>query len=246
MNKEKILECFYSERKPIPGIEEYFELYDVYLTSEVLAPANFEISKTTKPVVRNLPRDNFSVSNTLSICSAFSRISIDRSVYIDIVGNRKKHDVFLTLEEEDKDAKKWHYIDDKEIIRGPFSSLQMNDFFIFNKINDKIQIKESYVNDDFIPFKQIIKRYYRKITAEMEEAKRRKPDLKNRTREFKIGEYINTKTKKRESMNYHGRMDRVLTHEVRPSNLYFLEEAIEDPDLAELLEGRRDRAGTSA
>lgn len=245
MNKEQILEAFYNPRHDLPDMAHYCEIYDVYLTTQKLPPANLDISKSEKPMVRNLPRDNASVSNTISICSAFSRISIDRSVYVDIMANRKKHDIFLLLDTEDPDAKKWHYIDSGEIIRGPFSSRQMNDFFLLNKIDDRIMIKENFKNDDFIPFKLIVKRYYKKITEEVEEAKRRKPDLKNRTRQFKAGEFVPIKKKRMENNHYYGRMDRVLTQEVRPTNLYFLEEAIEDEDLQELMETRKDRRGTT-
>jgi hypothetical protein len=245
MNKEQILESFYSNRAPLPDMERYCELYDIYLTAEAQPPANFEVDKLDKLVVRSLPRDNQSITNTLSICSAFSRISIDRNVYIDIMNNRKKHDIFLTLEAEDPDVKKWHYTDANEIIRGPFSSRMMNDFFLLNKIDDKIKVKESYKTDDFIPFKHIIKRYYKMITEQMEGVNRHKPELKVRTMLFKKGELANLKKKRTENVNYRGRMDRVLTHEVRPSNLYFLEEAIEDPDLLDLIEVKRERAGTS-
>jgi len=246
MNKEQILECFYNPRRPLQDMERYCELYDVYLTTQVQEPANFEIGKSEKPVVRNLPRDNMSVSNTISICSALSRISIDRTVYIDILNNRKKHDVFLTLDVDEPDDKKWHYLDENEIIRGPFSSRQMNDFFIFNKINDKTMVKEAYKNDDFIPFKLVVKRYYKKITEEVEEAKRRKPDLKARTMLFKKGEFVTTKKRRFENIHFNGRTERVLTQGVQPSNLYFLEEAVEDPDLRELLEPRKGRSTTTS
>ena len=244
MNKEQILECFYRPRAPAPNMDRYCEIYEVYLTPVQQQPANFEVPKNQRPMVHNLARDNLSVSNTLSICSAFSRISIDRSVYVDIIGNRKKHDIFLTLEQEDPDDRKWHYLDEREIIRGPFSARQMNDFFIFDKIGDRAMVKESYKDDDFFPLKLLIKRYYKKITAEMDEAKRRKPDLKNRTKLFKKGEYVVPKKKMYENYQNPGRMGRVLTHEVRPVDLGFLEGAIEDPDLLAALEPRRERADT--
>jgi hypothetical protein len=245
MNKEQILECFYNPRHHLPNMARYCDLYDVYLTSQVQEPANFEVSKSEKPIIRNLPRDNMSVSNTLSICSALSRISIDRTVYIDILNNRKKHDVFLTLDGDEPDVKKWHYLDESEMIRGPFSSRQMNDFFIFNKISDKTMVKEAFKNDDFIPFKLVVKRYYKKITEEVEEAKRRKPDLKARTKLFKKGEFVTSKKSRMENIHYNGRADRVLTQGVQPTNLHFLEEAIEDPELLQLLEPRKGRSTTT-
>lgn len=71
------------------------------------------------------------IDKTLSICSAFSRVTIDKNIYYDIIKNRKCHNLFLELEDEDEnyDDKLWHYMDGKENIYGPFSTRQMNDFF---------------------------------------------------------------------------------------------------------------------
>ena len=36
--------------------------------------------------------------------------------------NRKNHNIFIELEEEDKNDKNWHFMDEKENIYGPYSS----------------------------------------------------------------------------------------------------------------------------
>jgi|GEM_PF-6624602 len=82
-------------------------------------------------------RSNSNLGKTLSICSAFSRVTIDQNIYADIIKNRKEHDLFLDLETEDEKEKKWHYMDDRKNIYGPYSSLQMNDMFKLYKLNDK-------------------------------------------------------------------------------------------------------------
>lgn len=83
------------------------------------------------------------IEKTLSICSAFSRVTIDENIYFDIVKNRKSHNLFLDLAEnqEDFDIKMWHYMDAKDNIFGPFSTRQMNDFFQLYKINEKYKVK---------------------------------------------------------------------------------------------------------
>lgn len=75
--------------------------------------------------------------------------------------NRKDHNIFIDLEEEDSDLKDkvWHYMDEKENIFGPFSTQQMNDFFQLHKFSEKCKVKKKYTNDDFVPFKILIKRY---------------------------------------------------------------------------------------
>jgi hypothetical protein len=246
MNKEQILECFYNERVPVPAMKNYCELYDVYLTKEAQPPANFEVSKSDRPIVRSLAHSSSSLNPTQSTCPAFSKLEIDTAMYNDIMNNRKKHNIFLNLEDDDIDIKKWYYLDEEETTRGPFSSQMMNDFFLLNKIDDKIMVKDCLTDERFSPFKSVIKRYYKKITEKSGEANPQKTELKVRTMIFRKGECANLKKKRTENQNYRGRMDRVLTHEVRPSNLYFLEEAIEDPDLLDLIVVKRERAGTAS
>ena len=104
------------------------DLYYNYITKEKLDPANFLV---TNPVSMNkvIPKDNERkqrhnsvVSKTLSLCSSFSRITIDKTVYADIIHNRKKHNIFLDLDEEDVNEKKWHYMDGNDNIFGPYST----------------------------------------------------------------------------------------------------------------------------
>lgn len=97
---------------------------------------------------------------------------------------------------ENLDDKVWHYMDEKENIFGPFSSNQMNDFFQLHKITDKYRVKKKYVHDDFVSFKILIKRYYKKILAEkMDIDKTRSRALSKKTAEFKKGDLVKGQNK---------------------------------------------------
>jgi len=163
MNKETILECFFKKRELVELMKDLPSKYPKYLTKIPLQPANFEKYETlTSQGGRSEHENKSSLGKTLSLCSAFSRITIDKTIYLDIIKNRKKHNVFLDLEEEDIKEKKWHYKDEKDNIYGPYSSEKMNDFFQLYKITEKFKVKEKHRNDDFISFKILIKRYYKK------------------------------------------------------------------------------------
>ena len=253
MQKEDLLEIFFKDRTPNQEMMKNCQLYEFYLTSDVLEPANFEQIKneTIKLLDRKSDRksdrlsDNKSVANSLSIYSAFSRVSVDQTLYNDIITNRKKHNLFLQLEEEDLNSKKWYFLDEEQMIHGPFNTIQMNDFFIFNKLTVNFKVKEAYKNDDFIPFKYLIKRYSKKLIAETEEGNKRKPELKNRTKNFKKGDLVKGPVKFKENFKTQGRMERGLSDAPLYTPNYFLDELVEDKEIAELLNARKERAASS-
>ena len=254
MNKETLLEIFFKERQINPEMLKKCQLYEAYLTTDILEPANFEQIKTDS--IRLLDRksdrrsnntsENQSVTNSLSIYSAFSRISVDQTFYNDIITNRKKHNLFLELQDGNLNLKKWYYQDENHMIHGPFNTIQMNDFFIFNKLTVNFKVKEAYKNDDFIPLKYLIKRYYKKFIAEMEEANKHKPELKNRTKNFKKGDLVLTKSKFKENFKNQGRLERGFSDAVRLNTNYFLDELVEDKEIMKILNTRKERAATGS
>ena len=229
MNKETVLECFFKDRDEHPLIQDYINKHKIYLTDKVLQPANFERTLTVTSRVSDKNKDTSSINNTLSLCSAFSRMTIDKTVYVDIITNRNKHNIFLDLETDDPTLKKWHYMADNGNIYGPFSTIQMNDFFQFFKLTEDCKVKKNFEHDDYVPIKLIIKRYYKKILAEnLNIEKSSKKSLSKKTQEFRKGDKISINSKKKkESFRNHGRVQRVLSHEIKP-NLYFLDEIVEE------------------
>lgn len=229
MNKETILECFFKKRKEVESMKALVLKYPKYLHKIPIQPANFSKFETITSRGSEMMDNKSQLGKTLSLCSAFSRITIDKTVYMDIIKNRKKHNVFLDLEDEDIKEKKWHYKDEKDNIYGPYSSEKMNDFFQLYKLTERFKVKQKHKNDDFIPFKILIKRYYKKIISEnLDIEKSRSRTLSKKTQEFRKGDRIKSKNKnKRESFVNQGRVQRVLSDEVKP-NLYFLDNIIEE------------------
>lgn len=246
MNKETILECFFKDRDEHPVIQDYVQKYKVYLTDKVLQPANFDRTQTVTSRASD-NKETSSITNTLSLCSAFSRMTIDKTVYVDITTNRNKHNIFLELETDDPTLKKWHYMDEKGNIYGPFSTIQMNDFFQFFKLNEHCKVKKNFEHDDYVPIKLIIKRYYKKILSEnLNIEKGSKKSLSKKTQEFRKGDMVSVSgKKKKESFRNHGRVQRVLSHEIKP-NLYFLDEIAEEQVSDDEEQQTRVRAHTTA
>ena len=200
LTKEEVIEVFFKERPMSDRMVSLADIYNKYLSRVPIQPANLERYETVTSKGNEQLDNQSQIDKTLSICSAFSRVTIDQNIYHDIVKNRKTHNVFTDLEEPDADlkAKVWHYLDEKGNIFGPFSSQQMNDFFQLHKFSDKIKIKKKYVNDDFVPMKLLIKRYYKKILAEkLDIDKTRSKALSKKMVEFRKGDLIKGKSKNR-------------------------------------------------
>lgn len=241
MNKEEILDIFYRDHATHPTIPPLLGRFDDLFVVEALQPANFDSPGVMEP---KMPKESDSLSQTLSICSAFSRMTIDKGVYIDMMANRKKHDVFLLIEEENKDEKKWHYIDKNQVYHGPLSSVQMNDLFKFGKLLETDQVKTKY-DDDYIPLKLIIKRYYKKLIEE-NNLKSTK-ELSSATKLFKKGERVGAKIARRETYKNQGRVQRALSDAVKINLVYLNEVENEDgSEDEEPLPRTRNRGMTSA
>lgn len=64
------------------------------------------------------------------------------------------------------------------------------------KFNEKYKVKKKHEHDDFVPFKILIKRYYKKILAEKLDIDKTKSwALSKKTAEFKKGDLIKNKGK---------------------------------------------------
>ena len=125
MNKEAVIEIFFKERETNEKILEMTKKYSRYLSEVVIQPANLErydtiVTETSDRKSKSRSKSN--LGKTLSICSAFSRITIDQNIYADIIKNRKDHDLFLELEKEDIKEKQWYYKDERKNIFGPYSA----------------------------------------------------------------------------------------------------------------------------
>ena len=149
-------------------------------------------------------------------------MTIDKTILTDIMNNRKNHAIFLELEDEDIDEKKWHYVDDDDNLYGPFSSKEMNERFILTVLTGTTKIKKKF-DDDYYPLKVLIKRYYKRVLCEKLNLDTGPKKLSKRTLDFRNGVKILRKgvIPKKERYEPRGRIDRVQSDNVRPDNGLF-------------------------
>ncbi len=75
MNKEAVIECYFKEREEVKKMLELADKYGNYLSRESFQPANLERFDTI--ISKGDERKVSVIGKTLSLCSAFSRITID-------------------------------------------------------------------------------------------------------------------------------------------------------------------------
>lgn len=175
--------------------------------------------------------------------SALTRMTIDKTILTDILQNRKSHNIFIELENDEEDSfdeKKWHYMDENERIFGPCSSRTMNERFMLTVLGEKTKIKKKF-DDDYYPLKVLIKRYYKKVLCERLNIDIGPRKLSKRTLDFRNGEKILRRgiIPKKERYEPKGRIERVKSDNIRPD--FGLFGKVED-----ILPPTRNRAHTSA
>lgn len=187
----------------------------------------------------NLSEISSTISSSMSMYSSLTRMTIDKTILTDILSNRKNHNIFLELEDDDVDEKKWHYLDESDNLYGAFSSQEMNERFQLTVLSEGTKLKKKF-DDDYYSMKVLIKRYYKRILCEKLNIEQGPKKLSKRTLDFRNGVKILRKgvIPKKERYEPRGRIDRVKSDNIRPNIGLF-------DNLDEILP-TRNRAYTSA
>lgn len=168
--------------------------------------------------IDELPNDNLSaLSNTVSFCSNFSRVGIDKVLYRDILKKRKEHAMFTALEKEDeRDDRRWYYIDDKDSsIVGPLTAAEMDQRFQLEVFRENTKVKKKF-EEEYYPLSTIVKRYYKNVLSEKLDLQKGPEPLSNKLVNFRKGETMGKRGKDREIFEQKNRDQRVFSQLVRP------------------------------
>lgn len=255
MNKETILDCFYKDRHPLAPLLSLCQKHPSVLCEEAQEPCNFQSEIEEEEVEDEFDEeeDDYQVNPLLSprnrraevssVRSSLSYITIDNSIYQDILANRQRHDIFNSLDADSPDEVLWFYkpsAEEGSQTEGPFTSRQMDELFQQDRLGEDHYLRKEE-DEDFIPFAVVLKRYYKKLAMEKQNAQPRKSNDLTVKLSFLNPEAVTFSKRahqKRHSAILTGqRMNRVLSHEVKP-NLSFLDEIVEDADMNEFIQTR--------
>jgi hypothetical protein len=190
--------------------------------------------------------NNSSINNTVSFCSNFSRIPVDRVLYRDVLRKRKEHKIFLELESEECYADKiWYYIDDKDSkIIGPLTPIEMNERFELEAFKETTKMKRKY-EEDYYKLSILVTRYIKNVLSEKLDLHKEPAPLSNKVSRFRKGEAMIKHKKEKEVFEHKHREERFFSQAVKPNLLDLKRLMPVDPDQEES-EFSRMRANTEA
>jgi len=219
MNKERLQSVYSLDRPTVSFIADLCQSYPELMESMPQSPEFLGgeplLSRTSKKDDHS--ENSSSINNTVSFCSNFSRVPVDKVLYKDILKKRKEHRVFLELEaEEYHDEKRWYYIDDKDgTIIGPLTPEDMNQRFELEVFKENTKLKKKF-EEDYYPLSVLIKRYLKNVLSEKLDLQKGPAPLSNKITKFKKGEALIKTHKEKEVFEQKNREERFFSQAVRP------------------------------
>lgn len=230
MQRSQIIDCYSKSRRALASVENFLKNFPEFSTKKKQLPL-FKSQTGSKPVKRSKSKTS-SIKETVSFCSKLSRIKIDRVLYKEILNKREDHNIFLELEEENPILKKWYFINQEEIIEGPFNSFEMNKFYILKKINEKTKIKRKTLDDDYFYLSRYVKRYFKKILEKRLNLETEKGKISRKIQRFRKGKakFQRYFTEETESYEPHNREERVHSLLAKPNLIYLADDMVDDDE----------------
>jgi hypothetical protein len=246
MNKDQLIKVYYQNQHLAPKILELSEQYAELLSEEAIAPEFISFLQKSSDLkkLNNPSQDSTSIADSLSFCSNFSRITMDRFIYSDILNKRKEHKIFIIVENADSlNEALWYYVDDKSgNISGPYTPSEMTSRFELKILNEKTMIKKKF-EESYIPLAVIVRRYFKNHLSQKLEIQKPAASLPANVTKFKRGEMPKLPVKRRENYEQRNRESRVFSATVKPSLLELKNLLPGDYDFGEF-EPTRERAQT--
>jgi hypothetical protein len=244
MNRAALFSVYYQHQVKSTVSARLCSEYPELLTESPLEPEFVSAPTCNSPQKRHLSDDSTSIANTISLCSNFSRVTMDRVLYADILRKRKEHRVFLEIEApECHNDTLWYFVDDKSgMINGPFTPIEMNLRFEMGVFSERTKLKKKF-EESYIPLSVIIKRYFKNYLCEKLDINKGAAALPSRIARFKKGETPKIPGRNREMYEQRNREARVFSDLVRP-NFVDLKQML-PADFDDEFGGARQRANTN-
>ena len=173
---------------------------------------------TYRPRLNDQDSDRHSVATAkLSHCSSFSRVTVDRNLFLGILRNRKEHALFSGLEPSNAPGTLWFYLDDRENNHlGPFSAPEMDRRFHLELLNEQTQIRRK-LDDDFRPLSFFVKSYYKNVLCEQHDVRDPARRLKTKVVRFQAEEELpRRRSRMSDAPKPLNREERFFSQSVRP------------------------------
>ena len=219
MNREQLLSVYYQNKPNTNKISVLCTHYPELLEEKLIEPEFVLLAKiNSTQKMENETQDNTSITTSISFCSNFSRITMDRVIFADILRKRKEHQIFIVTEAADSlNIPIWYYEEDKSgNIIGAFSPIEMSRRFELGILNENTKLKKKY-DDSSILLSTLIKRYFKNFLSSKLEIQKLPVNLSRKVVNFKKGEAMKAPGKIREVFEHRNREERFFSETVRPN-----------------------------
>ena len=239
MQKEEFSQTFARPRNPTDYVPELCTLIPQIRISQPPAPKfltdnNIGIDSAHIDEIYNIPTSihnslptsnadeqssdfNSSVTATPSHCSGFSKITVDRDLFLNIMRKRKEHPIFTSLEPLRLSEALWYYLEDREGQElGPFNSEEMNKRFNVELLNEQTQIRQK-LDEQYRPLSFYVKRYYKSVVCNIHNLRRSSVNVPTKTVRFAAEELLPRRAKRMsDAPRPLNREERFFSHATRP------------------------------
>ena len=233
MNKESLQSVYCLDRPVVSYMADFCQRYPELMDSAPIEP-EFQVShshQNPNSRIDEVSDNTSSINNTVSFCSNFSRVPMDKVLFRDILRKRKDHKIFLELEpEEFHDERRWYYIDDKDSsIIGPLTPKDMNQRFELDVFKETTKMKKKF-EEEYYALSVLVKRYLKNVLNEKLDLQKAQNPLSNKITKFKKGETLAKNGKEKEVFEHKNRDERFFSQAVRPNLLDLKRMMPSDPD----------------
>lgn len=168
--------------------------------------------------VEELASDQHSVGTAkVSHCSSFSRVTVDRNLFLGILRKRKEHALFSGLEPANAPGTLWFYLDDRDNnLLGPFSAPEMDRRFHLELLSEGTKIRRK-LDEGFRPLSFFVKSYYKNVICEKHDMSHPSKCLKTKMVRFQTDEELpNRRKRMSDAPKPLNREERFFSQTVRP------------------------------
>lgn len=183
LNKDTVLSSFPRRKSDSKHIHSLTHKYPLYFSKQKQIPENF---KTPEQMNHFSSQKSQEMGEKLSFYTALSRLTIDQSLFDDVLTNASKHAPFSGVEEEKAERFKWYYTQPTGDLYGPLTGAEMDKRYQLGalKKGSKVKTRE---DDSYYPLVHLLKRYSKFLKTKKLQLPETPKLLSNKIKRFQKG-----------------------------------------------------------
>lgn len=183
ITKDKVLSSFSKRINDEKRLKNLVQKYPLYFTRASNMPENF---RNPEQMSHFNSQKSQEMGEKLSFYSALSRLTIDQSLFDDVLANPSNHNPFTSVEEEKEERYKWYYTQPNGELFGPLSGIDMDKRYQLGvlKKGSKVKTRE---DDSYYHLINLLKRYSKILKTRKLQLPEQPKLLSNKIKKFRKG-----------------------------------------------------------